>query len=121
MTFDRAWVLFLLALPIGWFLYEFGRTRRIAALLLKVVGLVAIILALSEPKLTLPETKVAVAVLVDTSASVTPEDLTHASALANSLEKARGRHWVRVLPFARSIRTVDPAEDKGGWHLAYAA
>ncbi|MGP0072623.1 MAG: hypothetical protein ACLPWF_11910 [Bryobacteraceae bacterium] len=49
MTFDRAWVLFLLALPIGWLLYEFGRTRRRAALLLKVLGLIAIILALSVP------------------------------------------------------------------------
>ncbi|MGD0438885.1 MAG: VWA domain-containing protein, partial [Bryobacteraceae bacterium] len=121
MSFDRAWVLALLALPIGWLLYEFGRTRRIAALSLKVLGLVAIILALAEPKLTLPETKVAVAVLVDTSASVTPQDLARASALADTMEKARGRHWVRVLPFARSVRNVEPNEDKGGWHLAYAA
>ncbi|MGP0072622.1 MAG: VWA domain-containing protein [Bryobacteraceae bacterium] len=58
---------------------------------------------------------------MDTSASVTPEDLARASRLADALEKTRGRHWIRVLPFARSVRNVEPGEDKGGWHLAYAA
>ncbi len=48
----------------------------------------------------------AVAVLVDTSASVSPQDLARASEFASALDKARGRHWVRVLPFARSVRDL---------------
>ena len=48
----------------------------------------------------------AVAVLVDTSSSVSPQDLTRASQFAAALDKARGRHWVRVLPFARSVRDL---------------
>ncbi len=121
MTFERAWVLALLILPLGWMLFEWRHTRRTVALILKTAGLVAILLALSEPKLTIPETKMAVAVLVDTSASVSPQDLTRASTLAASIEKARGRHWIRVLPFARGVRNLTPDEQKNGWHLKQTA
>jgi Ca-activated chloride channel homolog len=121
MSFERAWVLFFLVLPIGWALWEMRRTRRTAALLLKTASFIAILLALAEPKLTIPETKMAVAVLVDTSASVSKEDLARASALATALEKARGRHWVRILPFARGIRNAAPEENKNGWQFKNTA
>jgi Ca-activated chloride channel family protein len=121
MTFERAWVLFFLVLPIGWTLMELQRTRRKTALFLKAAALVAILLALAEPKLTIPETKMAVAVLVDTSASVSSQDLVRASALATALEKSRGRHWVRVFPFARTVRNVTPEENKNAWQLKYTA
>jgi len=121
MTFERAWVLFFLLLPLGWMLFELRRTRRTIALFLKTAAFVAIILALAEPKLTIPETKMAVAVLIDTSASVSSQDLKRASELADSIEKARGRHWIRVLPFARSVRTVAPEEQKNGWQLKNTA
>ncbi len=39
--------------------------------------------------------------LADTSASVSPDDLQRESDFADRLEKARGRHWTRVIPFAR--------------------
>ena len=121
MTFERTWVLLFLALPLGWMLLEWRRTRRTLALIFKTVAFLAIILALAEPKLTLPETKMAVAVLVDTSASVSPQDLSRASELAAALEKARGRHWIRVLPFARSVRNLAPAEQTRGWRFEYTA
>ena len=121
MTFERAWVLALLLLPLGWMLFEWRRTRRPAALALKTLSFLAIILAIAEPKLTLPETKMAVAVLVDTSASVSPRDLARASQLAATLEKARGRHWVRVLPFARSVRDLAPGEQGRDWQLKYTS
>src|SRR5689334_21511625 len=106
MTFDRAWVLIFALAPLGWMVFEWQRTRRHLALALKGLGLLAIVLALSEPRLTVSETKLAVGVLVDTSASVSQQDLARASQLAANLEKQRGRHWMRVLPFARSIREV---------------
>ena len=55
----------------------------------------------------------AVAVLVDTSSSVSPQDLARASEFASALDKARGRHWVRVLPFARSVRDLAASEQRG--------
>lgn len=121
MTFEHSWVLMSLLLPLGWMLFEWRRTRRTLALALKTLAFLAIIVALAEPKLTLPETKMAVAVLVDTSASVSSRDLARASELAGALEKARGRHWVRVLPFARSVRNIAPGEQGNGWQLKNTA
>ncbi len=120
MTFERAWVLALLILPLAWMLFEWRRTRRTFALLLKTLTIIAIVLALAEPKLTIPETKMAVAVLVDTSASLSPQDLARASDLASALDKSRGRHWIRVLPFARSVRNLAPDEQRG-WRFQYTA
>ena len=91
------------------------------ALILKAISLAAIILALAEPRLDTSETKVAVAVLVDTSASVGQPDLARESALATSLDKGRGRHWVRVLPFARAPRNFASDEHPGDWKLQNTA
>ena len=120
MIFERAWVLGFLLLPLAWALFEWRRTRRVTALVVKTLSFLAIVLALAEPTLTVPQTKVAVAVLVDTSASVSPQDLVRASEFASALDKAHGRHWIRVLPFARSVRDLTPAEENG-FHFQTAA
>src|ERR1700727_1673155 len=93
--------------------FEWRQTRRITALLLKTLSFVAIVLALAEPTLTLPQTKMAVAVLVDTSSSVSQQDLAGASEFVSALDKGRGRHWVRVLPFARPAGDVAAGEQRG--------
>ncbi len=69
MTFDRTWVLAIAWLPLAWMLFEWRRTTRKLALVLKAACFTAILLALAEPRMILQETKVALAVLVDTSAS----------------------------------------------------
>src|ERR1700689_3931018 len=116
MTFERTWVLIFLLLPLGWMFFEWRRTRRITALVLKTLAFLPIILALAEPPFTAPQTKMAGAFLVDTSSSVSPQVLARASDFAEALDKARGRHWVRILPFARSIRDLSAGEQRG-WHL----
>jgi Ca-activated chloride channel homolog len=117
MTFDRAWVLAIAWLPLVWMAYEWGRTARRSALILKVLSFVAILLALAEPRLNVNETKVAVAVLVDTSASVSEADLQRASQIASTINNNRGRHWTRVIPFARATRVLDHGGDQKGWIL----
>lgn len=117
MSFLREWVLALAWLPFAWMLFEWRRTSRHLALILKMLCLTAILLALSEPRLTTQETKVAVAALVDTSASASPADLDKASQLARAMSAAQGRHWLSVIPFARSTRALDPAERQNSWHL----
>jgi len=114
MTFDRAWVLAVAWLPLAWAAWEWSRTRRRAALAIKAITLTAILIALAEPRLSVDETKVAVAVLVDTSASVSAADLDRASQLAGSMQSAEGRNWMRVVPFARSTRDLDAAETRQG-------
>lgn len=118
MSFDRSWVLFFLALPIMWAAFEWTRTSRRTGLLLKALCFMAIILALAEPVFTLPESKLAVAVLVDTSASASDADLKHASELAEKLTDAHGRNWMKVIPFARSTRALAKTEKTSDLRLA---
>lgn len=121
MTFERAWVLLLLVLPLLWLAWEWRRTVRRTGLVLKVLSLVAILIALSDPRLPVWETKMAVAVLVDTSFSTSAEDLARASRIATEIEEARGRHWVRTMPFARETRPPTAAEQTGSWNLRHTA
>ncbi len=112
MTFDRSWVLILAWLPAAWAVFEWKRTQRHLALVLKALSFIAVLLALAEPHLATSETKVALAVLVDTSASVSSADLDRASQLASAINDEKGRHWVRIIPFARSTRDLDNTEGK---------
>ena len=74
MTFDRAWALLLLVLPALWAWREWRNASHVAVLL-KAAAFLAIIAALAQPRLTYHDRRVSLAVLVDTSASVTPEDI----------------------------------------------
>ena len=122
MTFERPLALLLAILPVAWLAYEWRSAGRRTALLLKAAVFVCIALALSEPRMTVYESKVAVAMLADTSASIPPQDLTSESAYADQLDRARGRHWVRVIPFARGSRVASPAErPKKKWELRHTA
>ncbi|MGH9648526.1 MAG: VWA domain-containing protein, partial [Bryobacteraceae bacterium] len=117
MTFDRAWVLAIAWLPLAWMLFEWRRTARKLGLVLKAACFTAILLALAEPRMILQETRVALAVLVDTSASSSAADLERASQLAQTMSGARGRHWMRVVPFARSTRDLTSAEQQSSLKL----
>jgi Ca-activated chloride channel family protein len=98
--------------------WEWSASGRRLALALKAASFCAILLALAQPRIVVYESKVAVAMLVDTSASVTPADLQTASDLASRVERDRGRHWLRVIPFARNTRNTVPEErTPKGWQL----
>ena len=117
MIFDRTWVLAIAWLPLAWILFEWRRTARRLGLVLKALSLTAILLALAEPRLLLQETRVALAVLVDTSASSSAADLARASQLAQTMSGAQGRHWMRVVPFARATRDLTSGEQQSSLKL----
>jgi hypothetical protein len=118
MTFDHPWLLPLVLLPAAWALWEWRQSARRLALALKAFSFAAILLALAGPHVVVYESKVAVAVLADTSASVSAQDLATESSVANQVERARGRHWSRIMPFAHGTRAASPAEhSKDGWKL----
>ena len=117
MSFERPWILLLGLLPILWAALYYRRTPQKKGLLLKAGALLAITLALAEPRLTVPQTKMAVAVLVDTSASITADDLAKASRITTEIQDARGRHTVDVIPFAKTTRLAAPAEYRRVWNL----
>jgi Ca-activated chloride channel family protein len=122
MSFDHPWVLLALLLPLGWAAWEWRGSARRLALGLKAAAFVCIVLALSGPRLMVYQTKVAVAVLADTSASVSPEDLARESAIASEVQRGHGRHWTRIMPFARGTRTAALEEKtKNGWQLRQTA
>lgn len=122
MSFDYPWLLPLALLPLAWVAWEWRNAARRGALLLKAVALAAILLALSQPRLTVYESKVGLAILVDTSASVSQQDLEAASHTATVLEKGRGRNWTQVVPFARTPRNPSQQERAAGsWKLDYSA
>ena len=118
MIFERTWVLIFLVLPALFFVTQWRRaaTQRINVVL-KTLTFVAIILALAEPSTSVSETKVATVVLVDTSAGLSEQDLGRASDLVSKIERARGRHWLRVIPFARHSRALADGEEGRTWKL----
>jgi len=122
MTFEHPSFLLLLLLPAAWVVWEWKNSTRHAALVLKAAALAAILAALAMPRLVVYQSKVAVALLADTSASVTAADLGAESAFADQAERARGRHWFKVIPFARTTRNAAPEERPNGkWQLRHTA
>ena len=89
MTFGHPWLLLLALAPIAWAYYEWPRSNRKRALAMKAASFALIFLAIAEPRLDITTNKVAVGLLVDTSASVTQADLDRASRLASDLDSAR--------------------------------
>ena len=120
MTFERPWVLLFLALPAAWALFQWrasglmkqGRLR----LVLKALALVAVVAALAEPRIESTESKLAVAALVDTSASISTADLERANGLVKQMNSESGRHDFRVVPFARSARVRQTGEKDASKH-----
>jgi Ca-activated chloride channel family protein len=122
MTFDRPLALLLVFLPVGWAVWEWRSSSRRLALLLKAATFLLIALALAQPRIVVYESKVAVAILADTSASISTQDLQAESAFASKVERARGRHWTRVIPFARATRAISVEERvKGNLQLHHTA
>ena len=122
MTFDRLWALLLLILPLGWLLIEWRRSSRHRSLLLKVAMVVAVILALAEPRINFEERKVTLGVLLDTSASMTDADLARESALIKEMSGSKGSNRLEVVPFARGPRSWSSSEsDRGLTRTAGAA
>jgi uncharacterized membrane protein/uncharacterized protein YegL len=122
MTFESPWVLLLILVPLAWAAWEWRESARRLALGLKAATFILILLALSGPRLTVYQSKVAVVVLADTSDSISPEDLSRESGIAANVESARGRHWTRIVPFARGTRSVSLQErGKSGLQLGHTA
>ncbi len=111
MTFLHLWVLSLLVPAALWVLWEWTRTERRFALLLKALLLAAVVIALAQPKLAVFEKKVALGLLADTSASIPLDDLRKESELIGRVNAARGQNSLHVIPFAAQTRSLRPDEN----------
>lgn len=117
MTFAHLWVLLLLVLPVAWMAFEWRTVARPLPLLLKGMSFAAVLLALAEPSITLPEAKTGALILVDTSASITHDDLAGASSTIAGIERHKGRNWMKIVPFSSETRNLSQAEASGGWRF----
>ncbi len=121
MTFVHPWVLSLVLLPLGWFGWMWRSPGRRVTIALKALTFAAIFVALAEPTMTLPETKTGAVVLVDTSGSITREDLARASAIVGRMERHKHGNWMKVVPFASQTRSLLPEEVSGQFRLVRTA
>ncbi len=117
MTFGHAWFLILIPLPVLWIALSWRAAIRQVSLVLKGLSFVAIIVALAEPTITLPETKTGAVVLVDTSSSITRDDLARASSFISQMERHKHGNWMTVIPFASQTRPLLPGELSHGVRL----
>ncbi len=114
MTFVHPSALLFTLLPIGWMAWSWSRSAQHVSLLLKGLSFAAILCALAEPTMTLPETKTGAVVLVDTSPSITADDLDRASSIVSDMEQNRHGNWMKIVPFASHTRALLPKEISGG-------
>ncbi len=112
MSFDRIWMLGVAWIPLAWLAWEWQKGRQRTNIALKAVALTCVLLALAEPRIESSESKLAVSLLVDTSASISDGDLNKAGKIVSDLESARGRNWLKAIPFARTTRALT-ADEKG--------
>ncbi len=120
MSFERPWFLLAAIIPLVWLAWEWRKGRQRTSLTLKALSFCCILLALAEPSMVTSETKMAVSVLVDTSQSISDEGLAKASAVANQIQKQRGRNWVKVIPFARNSRRETAVELAKGYDFKHS-
>jgi Ca-activated chloride channel homolog len=117
VTFAHPWLLLLILAPLGWAVREWPVSARRLNMVMKAASFAAILLALAEPSVTMPETKTGAVVLVDTSASISDADLRRESSIVSGIVASRGRNWMRVVPFARRPRELQAGETSGSLHL----
>jgi Ca-activated chloride channel family protein len=122
MSWGHPWALAFVLLPLAWAVWEWKDSARRLSLLLKAAAFLAVVLALAMPRMTVFESKVAVGILADTSASVSNADLAWESSYADRVERERGSNWSHVFPFARTTRpTAKEERPKNHWALRHTA
>lgn len=117
MTFERPWVLFLLIVPLLWMIINWRRSSRHSSLALTTLCLCAFVMAMTKPALVYCSSRMAVAVLADTSASISDKGLKHESDLIHEMETARGKQILHVIQFSRSTRIAEKQQTES-WNLA---
>lgn len=103
----------------------FGRKRgtkwRRMPVVLKSCGLAVILIALLQPHVAMPGSKTATVVLVDTSKSITAQDLDRASNIVSNMSKQKGTNWLRIVPFSNHALAVGNQELAKGARLVKAS
>ncbi len=110
MTFERPlFLLLLLVLPLVWFWLRRDGSR--AAWLLKCAVFVALVIALADPWAQLSEQRLAVTVVMDTSASMPRAAIELGEDLLRNLARKNSDAELRLVTFAESARLHEVPSD----------
>lgn len=110
MTFARPEMLLLLALPVGWALWQSRRTYRWTGLLFHALALALVVVALAQPQWTHSTRQLAVAALVDDSSSIPSVQVEQQRAWLDELRSAAGSSQLRPLTFAETVQRGSPVD-----------
>lgn len=121
MTFTHPFALLLVTLPLTWMAWLWRSSNPRAGLVLKAATLVLIVIALAEPVTKLPRTRTAAVILVDTSSSISREDLNRAASLVVEMQRHKRGNWMKVTPFASLPRQLSQSETSGRFRLVSSA
>ncbi len=113
MRFDHPAAALLVLIPLAWIAYSWRGAPRRWNLLLKGLTFAAVLLAFAEPVITLPRVRTGLVALVDTSASISAQDLSRADSLVAEIDRNKGGNWLRVVPFASRTRPLSAGEATG--------
>ena len=111
MTFDSPWALSLVLPLLVWAATEWRRSGRYRWLLWKTVAFALAVFAMAEPRIVVSRTRVAVAVLADSSASVHAEQAAQQRATISRMAAARGQNSLRVVAFDSSTHPRRPSSE----------
>jgi Mg-chelatase subunit ChlD len=115
----------LILILLEWWLFGRGHSWSTPSmwpsLAFKGVAIAACLVAFFEPRLPVSETKQAVGLLIDTSQSIADSSLARANEFADRARRAKGRNELRELPFARTVRAIEPTESASGRFHSTAA
>ena len=111
MSFANPWAFLAAPVVMAWAFWEWRRTSRKAGVLLKALVFACVIAAWAEPRLTVFETKTAVAVLTDTSRSIPDEQVERQREIVRRMGEARGRNLLRVFSFDETARLGSATRD----------
>ncbi len=115
MTFDQPiFLLLLLLLPVLWIWMRRAPGASMACLALKCAAFAALAIALADPWAAMRVEKLAVTVLVDTSASMPRESLQHAQTMLRDLVRKNSGADLRLITFGEhpSLRAVPAQADQ---------
>ena len=114
MTFDSPWALLLILPLLIWTATEWRRSERRRWLLSKAAAFALAVFAIAEPRMVISRTRVAVAVLADSSASIHAEQAAGQRAAIHRMAAARGRNSLRVVAFDSSTHPDRPSFETSG-------
>ncbi len=112
MTFDRPiFFILLLGLPAGWIWARRQAPNAQISFALKALAYAALVVALAGPRMNLPIHRLAVTVLVDTSASMPRQSIQRSEKVMSEIAKRGSDADLRLITFAGQPHLLDVPHD----------